>query len=102
MNVRASTAPSLPLRSVTHTPVAMFCGEIILPRTPPEELVAANSSGFKLSCLAATTCRFPNSALPEVSLPDRNTAIHPRKGENNTNQCPVDDTAKPSVYARPE
>src|ERR1700723_4498111 len=102
MNVRAKTAPSLPFKSVTHTPVAMFCGEIILPRTPPEELVAANSSGFKFNCRAATTCKFPNSALPEVSLPDRNTAIQPRKGENSTNQWPVEATARPIEYARPE
>src|SRR5271156_7002218 len=97
MKVRANTAPSLPLRSVTDTPVAMFCGEIILPRTPPEELVAANSRGFKCSCRAATTCKLPKSALPEVSLPDKNTAIHPRKGENKTNHRPVDATARPSV-----
>ena len=35
----------LPVRSVTETPVAIFCGEIILPITPPDELVAANRSG---------------------------------------------------------
>jgi len=49
-------------------PVAMFCGEIILPITPPDELVAAISTGFKPSCPAATTCSLPNSALPDVSL----------------------------------
>src|ERR1700722_3146093 len=102
MKVRANTAPSLPLRSVTDTPVAMFWGEIILPRTPPEELVAANSKGLSCSCRAATTCRLPNKALPEVSLPDRNTEIHPRKGENKMNQWPVDATASPKVYASPE
>ena len=53
--VRASTSPSRPLRSVTETPVAMFCGEIILPITPPDELAAANRTGLKPSCLAATT-----------------------------------------------
>src|ERR1700722_16857270 len=97
MKVRANTAPSLPLRSVTDTPVARFWGEIILPRTPPEELVAANSRGLRCSCRAATTCKLPNSALPEVSLPDRNTAIHPRDSENKINHRPVDAPAKPSV-----
>src|ERR1700674_4822699 len=97
MKVRARTAPSLPFKSVTQTPVAMFCGEIILPRTPPEELVAAKSKGFNCSCRAATTCKLPNSALPEVSLPDKKTAIHPRKGENRTKACPVDATASPKV-----
>ena len=61
MKVRANTTPSLPAMLVTETPVAMFCGEIILPITPPDELVAANSTGSRPSCRAATTCRFPNS-----------------------------------------
>ena len=43
------TRPSWPFRSVTETPVAIFCGEIILPMTPPEELVAAMSTGFRPS-----------------------------------------------------
>ncbi len=95
--VRANTTPSWPLSSVTDTPVAMFCGEIILPITPPEELVAANSTGLRLSWRAATTCRLPNSALPEVSLPERNTAIQPRNGESSTNSPPTEATAMPSV-----
>src|SRR6266403_2004931 len=95
--VRARTAPSRPFRLVTDTPVAMVCGEIILPRTPPDELVAANSKGFRFSCRAATTCRFPNSALPDVSLPERNNAIQPRKGENRMNALPLEATARPSV-----
>ena len=95
--VRANTTPSCPRRSVTETPVAMFCGEIILPITPPDELVAANSTGLRSSCFAATTCRLPNSALPEVSLPDRHTATQPRKGERRTNKCPTEATPRPSV-----
>src|ERR1700733_7324719 len=95
--VRANTAPSRPFRLVTDTPVAMFCGEIILPRTPPDELVAANSKGLRFNCRAATTCKFPKSALPDVSLPDRNTAIQPRKGENRMNALPLEATARPSV-----
>ena len=38
--------------------------------TPPDELVAAISTGFRPSWLAATTCKLPNNALPDVSLPD--------------------------------
>ena len=82
--VRAKTTPSWPAILVTETPVAMFCGEIILPITPPDELVAANRMGLRSSCRAATTCRFPNSALPDVSLPDNITATQPRKGESRT------------------
>ena len=75
----------------------MFCGEIILPITPPEELVAAISTGFSPSWLAATTCRLPNRALPEVSLPDRNTATQPRKAETSGNTGPTEATPRPSV-----
>ena len=82
---------------MTQTPVAMFCGEIILPSTPPDELVAANSRGFRFNCRAATTCKLPKSAFPEVSLPDRNTAIQPRKGENRMNALPLEATARPNV-----
>src|ERR1700722_17997338 len=71
LNVFANTTPSLPLSSVVATPVEMFCGEIILPITPPDEFVAAIRMGLRLSCRAATTCRFPNNALPDVSLPER-------------------------------
>ena len=97
MKVRANTTPSCPFRSVTDTPVAMFCGEIILPMTPPEELVAAISTGFRPSWLAATTWRLPNSALPEVSLPDRNTATQPRNGETSGKMKPIEATPLPRV-----
>ena len=95
--VRANTTPSCPRRSVTETPVAIFCGEIIFPITPPDELAAANSTGLRSSCLAATTWRLPNSALPDVSLPDSATATQPRKGERMTNKCPTEATPRPSV-----
>ena len=36
-------------RFVTDTPVAIFWGEIILPMTPPDELVAANRMGLRSS-----------------------------------------------------
>ena len=61
----------------------MFCGEIILPITPPDELHSENRRDRGPSCRAATTCRFPNSALPDVSLPDSITATQPRKGESS-------------------
>ena len=87
----------VPRSFVTETPVAMFCGEIILPMTPPDELVAANSTGSRLSWRAATTWRLPNSALPDVSLPESMTATQPRKGESRTKRCPVEATPLPSV-----
>jgi hypothetical protein len=54
--VRLNTTPSCPRRSVTETPVAIFCGEIVLPITPPYEFVAANEdtglSWTALRCVA--------------------------------------------------
>jgi hypothetical protein len=82
---------------VVEAPVEMFCGEIILPITPPEELAAAISTGDRPSLRAATTCRLPNRALPEVSLPDRNTATQPRKADSSGKTAPTEATPRPSV-----
>ncbi len=97
LKVLARTTPSCPFSAVTETPVEMFCGEIILPITPPDELAAAISTGLMLSCLAATTCRLPKRALPEVSLPDRNTATQPRKADSIGKAGPTEATAMPRV-----
>ena len=42
LKVRANTTPSCPFRSVTETPVAIFCGDIILPITPPRGICRRN------------------------------------------------------------
>src|ERR1700684_1536802 len=96
LNVLANTTPSLPLSSVVATPVEIFCGEIILPITPPDELVAAIRIGLRLSWLAATTWRLPNSALPDVSLPERNTATQPRNADTSGKNAPTDAAPRPS------
>ena len=97
--VRRKMLASCPFRSLTATPVAMFCGEIILAKTPPDELVAAISTGLSggTAWVAATTCRLPNRALPLESLPDRNTAIQPRKADSSGNSGPEVATPLPSV-----
>ena len=97
LKVRANTSPSWPLRSVTETPVAMFCGEIILPITPPEELVAAISTGLRPSWLAATTCRLPNRALPRCRCPTGTPPPSPRKAESSGKRKPIEATPRPSV-----
>jgi len=80
----------------------MLCGEIILPKTPPVEFVAAISVGLSPSWFAATTCILPNRALPEVSLPVRNTAIHPRKADTKGNHGPTATMPRPRLYVIPE
>ncbi len=97
LNVRASTSPSRPVMPVTEVPVDMFCGEIILPITPPDEFVAAISTGSSPSLFAATTCRLPNNALADVSLPVRNTADQPRNEATSGNRKPREATPRPSV-----
>src|ERR687890_2249678 len=64
-------SPSLPWRPVALVPTARFCGLIILPRTPPEELAPTVRLGFNPSCWAVTFWRLANSALEEVRARQR-------------------------------
>ena len=68
---------------VAAAATAMLWRLIILPMTPPLELAAAIRSGFSPRCVAVTTCRLPNRALAEVSLPVRNTPSHPSRELKN-------------------
>ena len=63
--------------AVAAAATAMLWSEIILPITPPAEFAPAISSVSKFSAFAVTTCKLPNSALADVSLPVRNTPSHP-------------------------
>src|SRR5215203_5988539 len=62
---RRKRSPSLPWRPVALVPTARFCGEIIFPRTPPEELAPTVRLGLRLSCWAVTFCRLANRAFEE-------------------------------------
>ena len=101
-NVVRKISPSRPASPTVVTPTAMFCGEIILPVTAPEELVAASKTGLRPSWCAAATCRFPKSRLLAVSLPLRKQAAQPRYALTRGNQRPSVASAAPSVYAIPE
>jgi hypothetical protein len=65
-STRRNTSPSLPAIPVAAAPMARFCGEIILPSTPPELLAAVSSTGWTPAALAAVTCREPKTASAEV------------------------------------
>src|SRR5476649_2297616 len=82
-------SPSLPERPTAAAAIARFCGEIILPSTPPEELAAAIRAGLSPTCLAAETCSAPNSEFEEVSEPVTATPSQPRIGERNANAAPA-------------
>src|SRR4051812_24188294 len=80
LKVRAKTTPSCPFRSVTGTPVAIYCGEIILPITPRMSLWPQSAPGSSRAGWRRRPGDYRTGALPEVSLPDRKTAIQPRNG----------------------
>src|SRR3954453_12822826 len=86
---RRKRSPSRPASPQTAAPIARFCGEIILPRTPPEELAAASSVGERLALAAGLTCSAPNSEFDEVSEPVTATPSHPRIGESKANRAPA-------------
>ena len=70
---------------VAATATAMLWTEIILPITPAAEFTDAVSTGLRPSAFAVTTCRLPNSAFADVSLPVRNTPSQPRTALKNGN-----------------
>ena len=80
----------------------MLASEIILPMTPAAELTDAVSTGLSPIWLAVITCRLPNSAFADVSLPVRNTPSQPRIALKNGNVAPVAASARPSVEVMPE
>lgn len=82
---------------MVDTPVVRFCGEIILDVTAPDELAAAINMGDSPICVAATTCKFPNSELADVSLPERKHANQPSHTERNGNALPTLDRVRPTV-----
>src|SRR5919202_38060 len=66
---RRRRSPSLPCRPVALVPTARFWGEIIFPRTPPEELAPTVRLGLSPIWWAVTFWRLANSAFEEVSEP---------------------------------
>ncbi len=75
---RAKISPSEPTLFTPAAPTERFCGLIILPITPPDELVPAVRIGLMCSCWAVCACRAPNRVFDEVSLPVRKTPSQPR------------------------
>src|SRR5512132_973702 len=95
-------SPSRPDRPTAAAAMARFCGEIILPSTPPEELAAAISVGLRPTSLAAETCSAPNSEFDEVSEPVTATPSQPRMGESTAKAAPAPAIQVPRVAVCPE
>ena len=89
LTVKRNRSDSLPASPTAAQAMAMDCGEIILPVTPPVVFAATISTWGKPNCCAVVACNAPNKALAEVSEPVRKTPIQPRKGEKNVNALPV-------------
>src|SRR3989442_15560929 len=96
-------SPSDPTLFTPAAPTDRFCGLIILPITPPDELVPAVRIGLTLcSCCAVCACRGPNRVLDDVSRPVRNTPSQPRNAETNGNKSPVLEKAMARLEVMPE
>ena len=70
--------------------------------TPPELLAAASSVGESPDCLAAATCRAPNSELVEVSEPVTAVPNQPISGDRNAKKPPAPAAHVPSVIDWPD
>ena len=101
MTLRNSTL-SLPSMPTTAAAMARFCGEIILPSTPPEVFAEARRYSLMPVSLAAVTCSTPNSEFDEVSDPVTATPIQPTDAERKANSAPVSASAVPRVPVWPE
>ena len=82
--------------------MARFCGEIIFPSTPPDELAAAIRVGDRPASLAAVTCRAPKSAFDDVSEPVIATPSQPSAAETKAKALPAPASHSPSVAVWPD
>ena len=80
--------------------IAIDCGEIILPVTPPVVFLQREALQIR-RLVAVMACKFENSAFADVSDPVRNTPIQPKNGEKNGNSPPVPANANANVEDRP-
>src|SRR5690606_39968171 len=100
--VKRNRSDSRPTRPTAAQAMAMDCGEIILPVTPPVELAATSRTSGTPICWAVVACRAANSAFDEVSEPVRKTPTQPRNGEKKVKAWPECDNASASVADKPE
>ena len=105
--VRRKISPSAPTRLTPAAPTERFCGLIILPITPPEELVPAVRMGFSgcppiTICWAVWACIGPNSVLDAVSLPVKKTPSAPMTAEKKGKNPPAFAMRRASVDVMPE
>src|SRR5215469_11025768 len=96
------TTPSLRTYLVVDTPTLVVCGAMALPTSAPTEFSEGNSRTGAPRILATDSWTAPNSALDEVLLPDRPTAIQPRMGDSKINGVPTLEKPLAKELAMPE
>ena len=75
-------SPSWPAMPTAAAPIARFCGEIILPSTPPERVRRGEQRRVESpASFAAVTCSAPNSEFDDVSEPVTATPSQPMIGD---------------------
>lgn len=100
--VKRKRSDSLPSKPTAAQAIAIDCGEIILPVTPPIALAATVNSGVTPSWVAVLACNEPNKAFAEVSDPVKNTPNQPKNGEKNGKVAPVAANTNAKVEDKPE
>ena len=100
--VKRNKSDSLPSKPTAAQAIAIDCGEIILPVTPPIALAATVSSGVTPSWVAVFACNEPNKAFAEVSEPVKKTPNQPKNGEKNGKVAPVAANTNAKVEDKPE
>src|SRR6266508_1188715 len=81
-------------------PIARFCGEIILPSTPPELLAAASRVGESPVWCPAVTWSRPKSEFDEVSEPLTATPSQPRIEDRKAKKPPAPAISLPRVISQ--
>ena len=100
--VKRNKSDSFPTKPTAAQAIAIDCGEIILPVTPPLVLAATSNTSGTPICCAVVACKAANKALADVSEPVKNTPIQPKNGEKNVKALPVCDKASAKVADMPE
>src|SRR6266699_1212258 len=100
--VKRKRFASFPMRPTAAVPIAMDCGEIILPVTPPQAFAATVTTGSTPIAFAEVYCILQKKAFDEVSEPVRNTPNQPRIGEKKGKRIPVLASATAIVVDIPE
>ena len=100
--VKRKRSASLPIRPTAAVPIAIDCGEIILPVTPPLAFAATVTTGSTPIAFAEACCILQKKAFEDVSEPVRNTPNQPRMGEKKGKRIPVPASAIAMVVDIPE